>query len=108
MSDDDAIPGVEPDRPYNPAELAEAVGLSERSIRDLYGAGELRSRRIGPRRGRVVILGRWWLDYERRGEQGPDAGRAPRLKIDRTAPTRRANASAADVAADLDRALGAR
>lgn len=100
---------VEPDRPYTPDRLAAAVGLSERSIRDLYRSGELRCRRIGPLRGRVVILGRWWLDYERRGEQGPEAGKAPRPRATQTpASSRRVNVSAADVAAELERSLGAR
>lgn len=34
---------------FSPAEAAEALGLSERKIRDLVARGELRARRIGTR-----------------------------------------------------------
>ncbi len=72
-----ASKAIDPDRGYSPAEAAPLVGLNRKSLYALLSADAIRHRRLGPREGRIVILGRWLLEYLATSERGPDR-RPPR------------------------------
>lgn len=99
---------VEPDREYTPAELAPLGGLSAQSIRELCGTQAVRHRRVGPKGGKIVIRGQWWLDYLKACEAGPGSGRPARAPAAKAATTPRPpKTTAADLRALAERTRAA-
>lgn len=98
----DGAGGIDPGRPYTPAELSPLAGLSTRSLYLLCKSKALRHRRKGPNSGRIEILGSWWAEYLAACERGPGRSARPaasRAKASRPKPARPA---APDWQAELD------